>query len=138
MLRACVCGRIIAANQRRCAEHERAENSRRAQKAKRAGIKTGYWRKVRLARLQLDGGLCTFRLDGCTGRAETVHLDPALGGDHSRATMENTRSACRHCHGVVDAPRSHRGGGTGVDRDAEAPPYPARKRRKKHMREKLT
>jgi hypothetical protein len=55
----------------------------------------------------MDGGRCTFRLDGCTGRAETVHLAPELGGNHLLATLENTGSACRRCHGVTDAPRSH-------------------------------
>ena len=27
-----------------------------------------------------------------------------LRGNHLLAMLENTRSACRHCHGVVDAP----------------------------------
>jgi len=64
MKRSCLCGRVIPATDRRCPEHARAENSRRARKAKRSGLKTSYWRDVRQARLQLDGGLCTFKLDG--------------------------------------------------------------------------
>ena len=43
---------------------------------------------------------------GCTTKATTVQLDPSLKGDHRQATIDNTRSACRHCHGVIDAPRS--------------------------------
>jgi hypothetical protein len=116
-MRSCICGRIIPATDRRRPEHARAENSRRAQKAKRNGLKTSHWREVRQARLQLDGGLCTLKLNGCTGYAETVHLAPELGGNHQLATLDNTRSACRHCHGVVDAPRSHQGRGAGLHRE---------------------
>jgi 5-methylcytosine-specific restriction endonuclease McrA len=77
-------------------------------KAKKAGLRTGYWRSVRLARLQMDGWRCALQIDeGCSGYAETVHLAPELKGNHLLATTDNTRSACRHCHGVVDAPRSH-------------------------------
>jgi hypothetical protein len=47
-----------------------------------------------------------FELRCCTTYAETVHPAAELRGDHRLATLENTRSACRHCHGVVDAPRS--------------------------------
>jgi len=93
----------------RCPQHERAENHRRATKAQRHGLHSVYWRGVRLARLQMDGWRCVLMVDeGCTGYAETVHLDPELRGNHLLATVDNVRSACRHCHGVVDAPRSHR------------------------------
>jgi 5-methylcytosine-specific restriction endonuclease McrA len=106
--RACsVCGCIIPATKRRCSVHEREENARRAEKATKAGLKTAGWQHLRLARLQLDGYRCTFQLDGCTGYATTVHLAPELGGNHRLATLELTRSACRHCHGVTDAPRAH-------------------------------
>jgi 5-methylcytosine-specific restriction endonuclease McrA len=102
------CGRLIpAGGPRRCPIHEQGENARRAEKAQRNGLRTPHWLAVRKARLLMDSGLCTFKLDGCTVLASTVHLAPELGGDHSRATTENTQSACRHCHGVVDAPRSH-------------------------------
>jgi hypothetical protein len=90
--------------------HEREENGRRAQKAKKAGLHTEHWQLLRRARLAMDGYRCVLQVDdGCTGAATTVHLAPELGGDHMRATLETTRSACRHCHGVTDAPRSHRG-----------------------------
>ena len=123
LMRSCItCGRAIPETDRRCATHAREENSRRAQKAKRNGLQTSYWREVRAARLQMDAGLCTFRLRGCSTYAETVHLAAELGGNHLLATLENTRSACRHCHGVVDAPRSHpRGRGRGWDRETQAP-----------------
>jgi 5-methylcytosine-specific restriction endonuclease McrA len=101
------CGKLIPAGERRCPAHEQAENARRAEKSKRNGLKTPHWLAVRKARLLMDGGLCTLKLDRCTIYAETVHLDPECRGNHLLATTENTRSACRVCHGQVDAPRSH-------------------------------
>jgi hypothetical protein len=65
-----------------------------------------HWQHVRTARLALDGHLCQFNYPGCTGHATTVHLAPELQGDHSLATLETTRSACHHCHGIEDAPRA--------------------------------
>lgn len=102
------CGRLIpAGGPRRCPEHERGENTRRRAKSERSGLKTPHWLAVHKARLLMDSRLCTLKLDGCAGRAETVHLAPELKGNHLLATTENTRSACRHCHGVTDAPRAH-------------------------------
>jgi 5-methylcytosine-specific restriction endonuclease McrA len=102
------CGKLIPADKRRCPEHERAENARRAAKSKRNGLRTPHWLAIRKARLLMDSGLCVLKVDdGCTVYAETVHLAPELKGNHLLATTENTRSACRHCHGVTDAPRSH-------------------------------
>jgi 5-methylcytosine-specific restriction endonuclease McrA len=89
-----------------CPQCYRADNSRRNAKARANGSKSSYWEKVRQERLQMDGGLCTFKLPGCTGQAETVHLDPELGANHWLATLDNTRSACRRCHGKADAPRA--------------------------------
>jgi 5-methylcytosine-specific restriction endonuclease McrA len=93
----------------KCPVCYRADNVRRNEKARKGGTKSAHWQRVRQARLQFDNGRCTFQLGRCTGAAETVHLAPELGGNHLLATLDNTRSACRHCHGVVDAPRSHSG-----------------------------
>jgi 5-methylcytosine-specific restriction endonuclease McrA len=101
------CTKLIPHADYYCANCKRKDNARRSLKAGKAGLKTRYWREVRLARLQLDGYRCVLRHDGCTGYAETVHLARELNGNHLLATTENTRSACRHCHGVTDAPRSH-------------------------------
>jgi 5-methylcytosine-specific restriction endonuclease McrA len=100
------CGKLIPADKRRCPKHERAENARRAEKSRRNGLRAPHWLAVRKARLAMDGGLCTLKLDGCSVYADTVHLAPEFEGNHLLATLENTRSACRHCHGVTDAPRS--------------------------------
>jgi hypothetical protein len=87
------CGRPAAGS--RCREHTR-----------HYGYGTRHWQTLRRQRLQLDGYSCTLQLPGCTLDATTVLLAPELEGDHRRATLDNTRSACLHCHGVVDAPRS--------------------------------
>jgi 5-methylcytosine-specific restriction endonuclease McrA len=68
---------------------------------------TRYWRRLRVERLLLDRGVC----QRCGGRADTVHLSPALQGRHDLATLEDCVSLCRRCHGAIDAPRSRRGGG---------------------------
>jgi 5-methylcytosine-specific restriction endonuclease McrA len=101
------CSRIIDAAVYLCPGCKTKDNQRRAAKAKRNGLRSPYWKAVREARLRLDGYRCALQLDGCAGYAETVHLAPELGGNHRLATLENTRSACRHCHGVTEAPRSN-------------------------------
>jgi hypothetical protein len=69
------CGKLIPGDKRRCPEHERAENARRAEKSRRNGLRTPHWLAIRKARLLMDGGLCVLRVDdGCTVYAETVHL----------------------------------------------------------------
>lgn len=69
-----------------------------------------HWRTIRKQRLAIDGNQCTIQLAGCTGIATTVHLDPRLNGNHDIACLDNTRSACRHCHGTVDGAGSRKGG----------------------------
>jgi 5-methylcytosine-specific restriction endonuclease McrA len=36
----------------------------------------------------------------------TVHLNPALGGDHLAASRDDLTTLCRSCHGSIDAPRA--------------------------------
>ena len=102
------CGAFIPADKRRCPAHEQGENARRTAKSERNGQRSPHWLAVRKARLFMDAGLCQLKVDEvCTVQADTVHLDPELHGNHLLATVDNTRSACRHCHGVTDAPRAH-------------------------------
>lgn len=95
LLRNCaVCGTpSISA---RCPRHQQQVNRR-----------TAHWEAVRAARLRLANYRCEFGYAGCTKLATTVHLDPALNRDHGGATLERTRAACLHCHGIEDAPRAH-------------------------------
>jgi hypothetical protein len=97
----------------KCLACYQLDSRRRNRKARANGTKSAFWRGLREQRIQRDGGLCTFQLPGCTGVAETVHLAAELEGNHYLATLDNTRSACRHCHGVVDAPRSQPRSGFG-------------------------
>jgi DNA-directed RNA polymerase subunit RPC12/RpoP len=96
--RACLdCARPIDSGRRRC---EKCESKRFY------ASRDPLWRVVRAARLELDGHRCQLRFPGCTGRATSVHLAEELGSDHRRATVENTLSACAHCHGVKHAPKA--------------------------------
>ena len=80
------------------------------------GYRTEHWQNVRALRLIYDGGLCQLDHPGCTGVATTVHLDPSCAGDHRLATVDNTLSACAHCHGVEDGPRASGYGEGGTPR----------------------
>jgi hypothetical protein len=117
-LRACLtCGRPCPGP--RCAEH-----------ALDRGYNTQHWHQTRDARLIIDGRRCQLRHPGCTGYATTVHLDESCNGDHALATVDNTLSACSHCHGVEDAPRAmgypSAGGGAASRRERqEVRQYPA-------------
>ena len=91
------------------------------------GYSSSHWQRVRRQRLNLDGHRCTLNHPGCTTVATTVHLAPELNGNHLLATVDNTRSACRRCHGTEDAPRANgypatlMGGGAGAVRRPSDP-----------------
>jgi 5-methylcytosine-specific restriction endonuclease McrA len=87
------CGRL--SQTRYCPDHTR-----------RYGYNDSHWQRIRQARLLIDAGQCQLAHPGCTQTATTVHLDPSLNGDHRQATVTNTVSACRHCHGVTDGSRT--------------------------------
>jgi hypothetical protein len=82
------------------------DGSRCPDHAIRYGYATPHWQAVRKQRLALDRHLCRLQHDGCTVRATTVHLDPNCNGNHLLATLDNTVSACLHCHGIEDGPRA--------------------------------
>jgi hypothetical protein len=94
----------------RCAlhasEHDKLDNARRNKKWQASGANSRAWRLVREQVLMRDGYRCRLRLEGCTGKAATVHLDPRRKGNHVGATTEDCVSACAHCHGVVDGARA--------------------------------
>jgi hypothetical protein len=97
----------------RCPTHERplvaADNRRRNAKTVAHGVKRSHFQHLRFERLARAGGFCELHADGgCTTVATTVHLAPALSGDHDRATIDDVQACCAHCHGVVDGARSAR------------------------------
>jgi 5-methylcytosine-specific restriction endonuclease McrA len=82
------------------------ENSKRTIIARNHGTSTSHWKELRALALERDGHACRLQHEGCTGHATTVHIDRRLRGDHRNATLADCTSACRHCHGVEDAPRA--------------------------------
>ena len=107
LLRLCPkCGRT-GPNVGLCEDCTRADNRRRNQKRKDSGRTTAAWQRMRHAAFHRDGYAC--RRCGKTGDRHTltVHLNPALGGNHFVATLADLTTYCRRCHGSVDAPRSH-------------------------------
>jgi hypothetical protein len=104
-----ICRLSVGAICTSCPKGCRLDNQRRNAKSRDHGLTRAAWKKrLRLAALERDGYLCRLRLQGCTGKATTVHLRPELAGDHSRATLDDCTSCCAHCHGVIDAPRARR------------------------------
>lgn len=100
------CGRPTTNRPARCDEH-----------AKRGyNPMSPHWKRVRAGRLELDQYQCRLGHAGCTGKATSVHLDPDVDGDHSKASVDNTISACAHCHGVEDGPRATGGVATSEQR----------------------
>jgi len=94
----------------RCEAHRRHGDPRRHEKQKAQGRDSRYWREqLRPARLEFDEYTCQ-RCFGerCGNQDLTVHLDPALEGDHLSATIHDCVTVGRSCHGTVDAPRSSR------------------------------
>lgn len=92
-----------------CAKHRPDENARRNAKTVAHGVKRTHFQTLRPQVFAAAGGLCEFRLRGCTRVATTVHLDPALEGNHDAATVDDCQAACAHCHGVIDGRRSSNG-----------------------------
>ena len=100
-----ICSRAGGAICLSCGKSCRLDNRRRTKKTIDRGVKLASYQRLRLAALKRDRHRCQFRLPGCTGKATTVHLRKALGGDHSLATLDDLTSGCAHCHGVVDGGR---------------------------------
>jgi hypothetical protein len=105
-----LCGR--PGNGSRCAAHaqtrQQADSRRRNVKTVAHGVKRSHFRQLREQRLAQAGGFCELHVDrDCKRVATTVHIDASLAGDHDRATIDDCRAACDHCHGVIDGARAH-------------------------------
>lgn len=103
------CGKCGAPTSRgnRCAWHEKmdvaAANARSQAKAKAHGRNTAAWQRLRKATIAREAGRC----QRCGGNANSVHIDPALNGNHNLAGLDDCTLLCSVCHGVVDGPRAH-------------------------------
>jgi 5-methylcytosine-specific restriction endonuclease McrA len=85
-----------------CVTHRRRDNARRGRNLYTSGRRSEHWRKLRPQAIARDR-VC--RRCG-TGERLTVHLDPALRGEHRNATLDDVVTLCVSCHGSVDAPRA--------------------------------
>jgi 5-methylcytosine-specific restriction endonuclease McrA len=90
-----------------CPDCQRADNHRRNTKRRVSGRTTAAWQRLRLAAFDRDSYACRQCGQGGTRHTLTVHLDPALKGNHWSATLDDLTTLCRSCHGSVDAPRAH-------------------------------
>lgn len=107
--RICRCGTVT--RDRVCPRGcQRADDRRRHERQRTHGRDTRAWRRLALAAKIVAG----FRCQHC-GSAEdpsdprtklTVHLDPALEGNHAIATLADVEVVCASEHGSIDAPRS--------------------------------
>lgn len=101
-------------------DHQQRDDDRRHAKQHDHGRDTARWVNLRRQALLRDGHTCQLRIDAaCTGTATTVHLDPALEGNHAAASLDDVASACAHCHGAEDATRSR--GGSRADEPGDRP-----------------
>jgi hypothetical protein len=90
-----------------CPEHDQRA-ARRGARTQAHGRNTPEWRALSRTR-RAQAGRCELSLDDrCTGQPDTAHLNPdaPCWPDHRLATLDDVRAACRHCHGVADAPRA--------------------------------
>lgn len=70
-----------------------------------AGGTGGQWRKTRLMVLNRDNWRCQLQLDGCQGRANTVHHTKPrrIVGDNPAHLV----AACGHCNYTTGDPTRH-------------------------------
>lgn len=89
-----------------CPDHD-DRNAKRHARQEAHGRNTPEWRTLSRTRRAL-AGRCELELDDrCTGQPDTAHLRPDFPDHrHDHATLDDVRAACRHCHGVIDAPRA--------------------------------
>jgi 5-methylcytosine-specific restriction endonuclease McrA len=90
-----------------CPECQVADDRRRNTKRRESGRTTARWQRLRLAALHRDGYACQRCGQSGTRHTLTVHLDPALKGNHWIAALDDLTTLCRSCHGSMDAPRAH-------------------------------
>ena len=88
----------------RCRKRVLQDNQRRKTIAREHGLTSNRWARLRKQALERDP-LC----QRCGREATTVHLDPALKGNHNAATLQDLTSLCHRCHGKLDGAR---GGGS--------------------------
>jgi 5-methylcytosine-specific restriction endonuclease McrA len=100
IVKACAkCGRRCPPGQNRCPEHQAAHrternDARKRQRARDSGRDSKHWRQLSPQAREHEQQC---RRCGST-RNLNVHLDPAFGGDHRQAELENVMVLCGACH----------------------------------------
>jgi hypothetical protein len=94
-----------------CPACETDEQARRRDNNQRLGRNSAHWRRLSARERRRANGICSF-CGGVESRDDPgskLTVDLIGGGDHSRATLDQVRVACRRCHGRTDGGRSRRG-----------------------------
>jgi hypothetical protein len=90
-----------------CAGCAQSERRRRGANNARLGRNSAHWRRLSRAERRRAHAICTF-CGGVESRDDPgskLTVDLIGGGDHSRATRDQVRVACRRCHGKADGGR---------------------------------
>lgn len=94
-----------------CPECKRDRGARNAAANVRLGRSSPHWRRLsaiaRARHVKAHGAICPdCREPECTDDpGSKLTVDLIGGGEHSRATLEQTRIRCRRCHGHADGGR---------------------------------
>lgn len=109
-LYACRCGGLHESGSP-CPARARADNARRQRKNQAHGVNRAAWRRRAQRVKQRDGMTCRrcgrHRDELHHNERLSVHLDPALAGNHDAASDHDCITLCSTCHGTIDAPRAH-------------------------------
>jgi 5-methylcytosine-specific restriction endonuclease McrA len=100
------CTRRMQPGRALCTDCQQADDRRRNTRRRLSGRTTAAWQRLRLAAFYRDGYACQRCSRTGTRHTLTVHLDPALEGNHWIATLDDLTTLCRSCHGSIDAPRA--------------------------------
>ncbi len=101
------CGQQALKGQRHCLTHTLLKQNQQRAKDRERGYSTQHWQTLRRQALDAAHGQCQrCGLYSLTGM--TVHINPALGGNHHIATIQDCKVLCQSCHGTVDGGRAHR------------------------------
>jgi 5-methylcytosine-specific restriction endonuclease McrA len=112
IVRQCLCGVIIPANQRRCAECELKRKAHRAELARLRAPATrirnsSAWQKLREATVAAAGGRCQ-RCGATSEPVDVHHIQPILARPDLALDPANLQVLCRGCHRRSEAERQQR------------------------------
>jgi hypothetical protein len=87
-----------------CQAYRKRDDAIRGRNLYTSGRRTAHWQRLRKQAIERDR-VCQY--PGCgTDKKLTVHLNPAMRGQHADATLADVITYCRTHHGKVDGKRS--------------------------------